>query len=237
MDELEHLYNIYQSNIKTEKFIEENNNFINVGDIVVASYNNKEVRGEVSAVLENKFEIKGKNGNKIRVTIDDIMEHYPKNRHFENKVLKKDDEEIVAQKKKKTFKEIEQDEMKNSPDDQVDLTINEKIKIFGKVLKYQDVKYSDIENMFEKRVLTVEKIWYCMTEKQGEIHVVRQNEKGFRIQPFAMSLMDHFLKVKPLNEGYNQIKIKGNDNFAILSNVPPLIYGKVLNGLISLLSK
>lgn len=249
MDELELLYKVYQSNIKTDRDIQptvnENNSFIKVGDIVVALYNAKEVRGEISSVFENnKFELKGKNGNKIKIVIDDIMEHYPKNRYFENKLVKKDEDEDESQQqevrrnRKKLIDEKEREEIKNSPDNQVDLTMNEKIKVFGKVIKYQDVKYSDIENMFEKNILSKNKIWYCITEKNGgEIHIIRENEIGFKIQPFVMSLMDHFLKVKSVNEGYNQIRIKGNDNFAVLSNVPKPIYEKVLGSLISLLSK
>lgn len=259
MDELTNLYNIYQSNIKKEDLKENQQNeiFIKVGDIVVASYNEREIRGEVSSVFENKFQLKGKNGTKVNVTIDDIMEHYPKNRQFDRSLIKRESdesfidkpvEEVVkktenkdkpAEKKKRIIKDFEDEQNKNSPEDQVDLTINENIKIFGKIVKYKNIKYSELENMFEKRILSNDKIWYCLTEKNNEIHIVRHNNIGFKIQPFTVALVDHFLKSKkPINEAmFNQIKVKGNDNFAIVSNVPPKVYGQMLGSLISLLSK
>ena len=261
MDELTNLWSIYQANIiKKELGIEEkkeNEIFIKVGDIVVASYNDREIRGEISSVFENKFQLKGKNGTKVSVTIDDIIEHYPKNRQFDRSLIKKESdesfidkpaEEVVkktedkdkpAEKKKKIVKEVEDEQNKNSPEDQIDLTINENVKIFGKVVKYKNIKFSELENMFEKRILSGDKIWYCLTEKNNEIHVVRHNDSGFKIQPFTVALVDHFLKSnKPINEAmFSQIKVKGNDNFAIVSNVPPKIYGQMLGNLISLLSK
>lgn len=257
MDELTNLYNIYQSNIKKEDLREPKNEIlIKAGDIVIASHNNKEIRSEVFSVFENKFQLKSKNGTKIYITMDDIIEHYPKNVKFQN--FKKESKEDIfidkpveetpkktdipnkpIDKKRKFVKSFNDNKDKNSPENQIDLTINENVKIFGKVVKYKNIKFSEIENMFEKRILSVDNVWYCLTEKNNEIHIVRHNNNGFKIQPFTVALVDHFLKSnKPINESmFNQIKIKGNDNFAIISNIPQKVYGQILGSLISLLSK
>lgn len=258
-DDLNLLYNIYHSNIKTDDTpsINESNSSIRVGDILVAIYNEKEIRGEVSAVYENYYVLKGKNNTSIKVTIDDITEHYPKNRTFEKNVRKFSeikenvapaptvDEnekpvERVQQKKKKIIDEVEQREEQNSPDNQVDLTIEnanlDGIKIIGKLVYYKDIKYSEITNMFEKKLLSKEEYWYLLTEKQFEIHVIRNNEKGFEIQPFVHALVGHFLKSKSLNESARQIKISGNNEFSVISNIPPNMQKPMLNSLIALLS-
>ena len=252
--ELQDLYSIYQANIKVDNSPTlENINPIKNGDMLVAIYNNREVRGEVSAVYENYYLLKGKNGSSIKVTLDDVTEHYPKNRAFENKTinpsLKKFTEsaettpqkpvEKVQQKKKTIIEEVEEEEEKNSPDNQVDLTI-EKIKAIGKLIYYKDIKFSKITEMFEKKLLSKDTYWYLLTEKGNEIHVIRNNDKAFEIQPFMNALVGHFLKNTPkngmVNEGYGQIKVAGNDNFSVLSNIPQNVHKQLLNSMIALLS-
>ncbi len=254
--ELDDLYNIYHSIIKVDQFpLNENISPIKAGDILVAMYNNREIRGEVAAVYENYFLLKGKNGSSIKVTLDDVTEHYPKNRQFENKTgVKKFTEAVetpvtaptvkndkpverVQQKKKKVIDEEEEQEEKNSPDNQIDLTI-EKISRIGKLLYYKDVKYSKIESMFEKKLLSKEEYWYLLTERENEIHVIRNNEKAFEIQPFVNALVGHFLKSqnKLINESYGQIKISGNNNFSVIKNIPQNVHKELLNSLIALLS-
>jgi hypothetical protein len=208
-------------------------------------YNNKEIRGEVSAVYEKYYVLKGKNGSTIKITIDDINEHYPKNRLFDNKNVKRfssinennieQDEEVkekkpvpvekVQKKKNKMIEEFEKEEGKNSPDNQVDLTIEKdnislgNIKSIGKLLYYKNYKHSDIMSMFEKKLLSKEEIWYLLTERGDEIHIVKNNEKGFQIQPFVTSLVGHFLKQNgKLNEAYEQIKVKGNNSLIVLAD-------------------
>lgn len=260
--DLNDLYKIYEANINVDKNPQSSNydNPIKVGDLVVAMYNGKEIRGEVSAVYESYYHLKGKSGS-LKVTMDDITEHYPKNRTFENKSVKKfseveqpkvnenvpppppaKEEQKPLMKKKKMIKEVEEEEMKNSPDDQVDLTIEnnsmDNIKSIGKVVYYKEIKYSVINDMFEKKLLSKETIWYLLTEKQNEIHVVRNNNKGFQIQPFVSALVGHFLKKDgKLNESFNQIKIKGNDNFSVISNIPTNVHHQLLNTLIGVLSE
>lgn len=261
--ELHELYNLYNANIKVEELpITENVNPVKVGDILVAIYNSREIRGEVSGVYENYYLIKAKNGGAVKVTIDDVTEHYPKNRAFENKTtIKKFTEAAIApvpstqtpppqktekpvervQQKKKTVIEDEEEETeKNTPDNQVDLTI-ERVKTIGKLIYYKDIKFSDINTMFEKRLLSKEDYWYLLTEKQNEIHVIRNNDKAFEIQPFVNALVGHFLKTsKPdrlLNESFGQIKISGNNNFSVVTNIPQNIHKQLLNSLIALLSK
>lgn len=261
--ELDDLYNLYHANIKVDQFpVTENINPVKSGDILVAFYNGREVRGEVSAVYENYFLLKGKNGSSIKVTLDDVTEHYPKNRAFENKTaptnLRKFTEaaaapppqgnpqaptrvekpvERVQQKNKKVVEEEEEQEEKNSPDNQIDLTI-ESIKRIGKLIYYKDIKFSQIESMFEKRLLSKDEFWYLLTEKGNEIHVIRNNNKAFEIQPFVNALVGHFLKSqnKLINESFGQIKVSGNDNFSVIANIPQNVHKQLLNSIIALLS-
>jgi hypothetical protein len=190
--------------------------------------------------------------------MDNITEHYPKNRTFEKNVRKFSEiKENVApappldektekpveraqQKKKKIIDEVEQREEKNSPDNQVDLTIEnvsmDRIKTIGKLVYYKNMKYSEITDMFEKKLLSKEEYWYLLTERQNEIHVIRNNEKGFQIQPFVHALVGHFLKNKSLNESARQIKISGNSGFSVITNIPANMQKPMLNSLIALLS-
>ena len=250
--ELENLYNIYKANIQIDDLpITENLSPVKVGDILVAMYKGNEIRGEVSGVYESHFFLKGKNGSSIKITMDDVTEHYPKNRAFENKAVKRftDINETVApsqqkiekpiekiqQKKKNIIKEEEDEEDKNTPDNQVDLTI-EKVKTIGKLIYFTGVKFSDINTMFEKRLLNKENYWYLLTEKSNEIHVIRNNSKAFEIQPFMNALVGHFLKDRTLNESASQIKVAGNNEFSVVSNIPQDIHKQLLNSLIALLS-
>jgi hypothetical protein len=244
--------------------VTENINPVKSGDILIALYNGREVRGEVSVVYENYFLLKGKNGSSIKVTLNDVTEHYPKNRAFENKIsptnLRKFTEAAavppppvnpqaptrvekpvgrVQQKNKKIVdeEEEEQQEEKNSPDNQVDLTI-ENIKKIGKLIYYKDIKFSQIESMFEKKLLSKDEYWYLLTEKGNEIHVIRNNNKAFEIQPFVNALVGHFLKSqnKLINESFGQIKVSGNDNFSVITNIPQNVHEQLLNSIIALLS-
>lgn len=251
--ELNDLYKIYQANIKVDQFpINENMSSIKVGDILVAIHNNREVKGEVSAVYENYYILRGKNNSTLKITLDDVTEHYPKNTSFDNRVaLKKFSESVSPQQeplqpkptqksqiaKKKIIDEAQEDEMKNNPDNQVDLSI-ENIKTIGKILYYNNIKYSELNKMFEKRLLAKENYWYLLTEKPNEIHVIRNNEKAFQIQPFVNALVGHFLKSQDrmIHESYSKIKISGNNEFSIITNVPQNVQPQLLNSIIGLLS-
>lgn len=246
------LYKIYESNIKKDNNVNENDmNPIKIGDILVALYNNKEVRGEVSSICEDYYILRGKNGSELKVTIDNVYEHYPKNRTFENKTSKKlisenqylDKEETInnkpVKKTKKNIDEFDKDNMKNSPENQVDLSI-ENIKTIGKVVYYpSNIKHAQIEKLFEKGILSKEKHWYSMTEKENEIHIIRNNDKAFEIQSFINSLISHFLKSQNqlIKENYSKIKVTGNNNFSIISNIPPDIKKQLINNIIGLLTK
>lgn len=255
--ELNDLYKLYQANIKVDQFpINENLSSIKVGDILVAIHNNREIRCEVSAVYENYYVLKGKNNSTLKVTIDDVTEHYPKNTSFDNKgAMKKFSESVTPQEpqlrpqvqpkqaqkvqtsKKRIVDEAEEDEMKNNPDNQVDLSI-ENVKTIGKLLYYNNIKYSELNKMFEKRLLAKEDYWYLLTEKPNEIHVIRNNEKAFQIQPFVNALVGHFLKSQDrmIHESYSKIKISGNDEFSIIANVPQNVQPQLINSIIGLLS-
>lgn len=250
--ELTDLYNLYHANIKMDEHpLNENINPFKVGDILVAVYNNREIRGEISAVYENYFLLKGKNGSSVKVTMDDVTEHYPKNRAFENKtsvrkfsesvqpepkLIEKPDEG-VQKKRRRIIEDEDNKEMKNNPDNQVDLSV-ERVTTIGKIVYYKDVKYSEVSMMFEKKLLSKEDYWYLLTEKQNEIHVIRNNQKAFEIQPFMNALVGHFLKSqdKLIKESYGQIKISGNNEFSVISNIPQNVQKNLLNNIIGLLS-
>jgi hypothetical protein len=128
----------------------------------------------------------------------------------------------------------------NQPDNQVDLSIEsmKNIKIIGKLVYFKDIKYSQVVNMFEKNLLSKNQLWYLLTEKNNEIHVIKNNDKAFQIQPFINALVDHHLKNqnKLINENYSKIKISGNNDFSIISNIPNDIHKSLLNNIITLLS-
>ena len=255
--ELKKLYELYQANIKVDQMpLNENISSIKVGDILVAIYNNREIRGEVSAVYENFYMLKGKNNSTIKVTLDDVTEHYPKNTSFDNRgVVKKFNESIepprkdsqimdddvqtqrVQSAKKKIIKDVENDELRNNPDNQVDLSI-ENVKTIGKLLYYNNIKFSDLNKMFEKRLLAKEDYWYLLTEKPNEIHVIRNNEKAFQIQPFVNALVGHFLKTQDrmIHESFSKMKVSGNNDFSIITNVSQDVKSQLLNSIIGLLS-
>ena len=112
------------------------------------------------------------------------------------------------------------------------------IKIIGKLVYFKDIKYSQVVNMFEKNLLSKNQLWYLLTEKNNEIHVIKNNDKAFQIQPFINALVDHHLKNqnKLINENYSKIKISGNNDFSIISNIPNDIHKSLLNNIITLLS-
>jgi len=143
----------------------------------------------------------------------------------------------VQSAKKKIIKDVENDELRNNPDNQVDLSI-ENVKTIGKLLYYNNIKFSDLNKMFEKRLLAKEDYWYLLTEKPNEIHVIRNNEKAFQIQPFVNALVGHFLKTQDrmIHESFSKMKVSGNNDFSIITNVSQDVKSQLLNSIIGLLS-
>jgi hypothetical protein len=151
------------------------------------------------------------------------------------KVIKKEDE-VVPKKSIQNPKEIEEIENNKNPEN-TNFT-NETIRLIGKIVYFSEkLKLDDVINILAKKGIDKEKCWYFITEKNNnEIHIIRNNDKGYQIQPFVISFID--LKIKnQINEAVNQIKIKGNNNFSIISDIPNNLYEQIKNGLIALLSQ
>ena len=147
------------------------------------------------------------------------------------------DEEKNANPKKviKNPKEVEDGENKKNPDN-TNFT-NETVKVIGRITHFSsNLKLNEVIEFLAKHGIDKEKCWYFITEKNNEIHLIRNNEKGFQINPFVISFIDLKIKEK-LTESNNQIKIVGNNHFSIISNIPTNLYETVKNGLIALLSQ
>ena len=143
---------------------------------------------------------------------------------------------------KEEAKKIEKDKEASSPDNAKPET-NEKldskteVKVIGKVVHFNGLKLQEVNDFLTQKGI-LDKCWYFVSEKsETEIHIIRNNEKGFKIQPFVLSFMEIQVKGKKLNENASQIKIKGNNSFSIISEIPTELHDLVRNGLIVLLSK
>ena len=142
---------------------------------------------------------------------------------------------VLADPKKLEKEEIEKNPDNANPTNEM-LDSKKEIKVIGKVTHYTGLKLQEVEDFLTTKGIK-EKCWYMVSEKNDEIHVIRNNDKGFKIQPFVLSFMEIQIKNKKLNENSSQIKIKGNNNFSIISNIPKDLYDLIRNGLIVLLSK
>jgi len=263
---------------------------IKIGDIVVASFKNREFRGEVSKVYEKlgveQFDIKV-GTTIISVKFDNILEHYPKNRKFEQKntVTEIKAEEVVTEKKidvplqtqtkakveepktvqtinpviveenkndktktnpkgeeepekvLKTQKEIDEDDDKKNP---ANKNFNETVKVIGRITHFSsNLKLDEVVDFLAKKGIDKEKCWYFITERNNnEIHLIRNNEKGFQIYPFVVSFMELKIKDKLTESKSSEpMKINGNNQFTIIKNIPEDVFETIQNGLIALLSQ
>jgi len=240
-------------------------NFMVVGDIVVVQLNNQEIKGEISNIFEKLgieyCEIKV-GTSIVKIKFDDIIEHYPKNRTFEKKVnetvlqtqtkkpliqpQEKSTPKLIEVNKnttktnqKETPKTVENVGDENNKKHPENTNFNEStVKVIGKITQFSsNLTIKEVVDFLAKQGIDKEKCWYFITEKNnGEIHIIKNNDLGFKIQPFVISFID--LKIKnQLTENKNQIKIVGNNQFSILSNIPKELYDSVKNGLITLLSQ
>ena len=261
---------------------------IKVGDIVVASFKNREFRGEVNKVYEKlgveQFDVKV-GTTIISVKFDNIMEHYPKNRKFEQKntITEIKPEEITEKKKVeiplqpkpkpvepkpvqtinpiiveenkndktktnpkgeeepekvlKTQKEIDEADDKKNPENK---NFNETVKVIGRITHFSsNLKLDEVQDFLAKKGIDKEKCWYFITERNNdEIHLIRNNERGFQIYPFVVSFMELKIKDK-LTESKSKepMKINGNNQFTIIKNIPEDVFETIQNGLIALLSQ
>jgi hypothetical protein len=59
------------------------------------------------------------------------------------------------------------------------------------------------------------------TKTSNELHISRIKDNGFDIKPFVKNLINHLLKKKLLKENISNMKLVGNNNFCIISNISP----------------
>jgi len=171
-----------------------------------------------------------------KVPIKSIIENKVEPEKPSHKVDKGEQpQKVLTDPKKLEKEEIEKNPDNSNPTNEM-LDSKKEIKVIGKVTHYTGLKLQDVEDFLTTKGIK-EKCWYMVSEKNDEIHVIRNNDKGFKIQPFVLSFMEIQIKNKKLNENSSQIKIKGNNNFSIISNIPKDLYDLIRNGLIVLLSK
>jgi len=155
-----------------------------------------------------------------------------------NKVDKEEQPKKVLQDPKKLEKEEIETNPDNAPPTNEKLDSKKEVKIIGKVVHFSGLKMQEVLEFLTSKNIDNDRCWYMVSEKgNGELHVIRHNDKGFKIQPFVLSFMEIQVKDKKLNENSTQIKIEGNNNFSIIKNIPNALYDLIRNGLIVLLSK
>ncbi len=167
--------------------------------------------------------------SKVEVDTDNPSTH---------KVEKEEQPKKVIQDPEKLEKEeIEKNPDNANPKNEMLDSVKKEIKVIGKVTHFTGLKLQEVVDFLSEKGIK-DKCWYMVSEKSNnEIHVIRNNDKGFKIQPFVLSFMEIQIKNKKLNENSSQIKIKGNNSFSVISEIPNGLYDLIRNGLIVLLSK
>ena len=142
-------------------------------------------------------------------------------------------EEIQTTKKKHINTETG---IKNQGD--VQSMTKEQVKFYGKIVKFpKNTLAKEAYSFLNENKISKEKLWYFMIEKNNELHIVKYNEdKGFKINEFVLELLKSY-KNSNFNQLSENIKIKGNENFVILTNIFENNSGKIKEDLIKLLSK
>ena len=164
----------------------------------------------------------------LKPTLIEENKNEPKDK-VKSKVKEEEPEKVM-----RTAEEVEEEENNKHPEN---TNFNETVKVIGKITQFSsNLKLSEVIDFLAKRGIDKEKCWYFITEKNGELHLIRNNDLGFKIQPFVLSFIDLKIKDK-LTESKEQIKIVGNNQFSIVSNIPQELYETVKNGLITLLSQ
>lgn len=179
-----------------------------------------------------------KNSIVLKPTLVESIEFKPifieENKNEPKDKIKSEVNEEEPEKVMKTAEEVEEEENNKHPEN---TNFNETIKVIGKIIQFSsNLKLNEVIDFLAKRGIDKEKCWYFITEKNNELHLIRNNDLGFKLQPFVLSFINLKIKDK-LTESKDQIKIIGNNQFSIVSNIPQELYETVKNGLIALLSQ
>ena len=99
-----------------------------------------------------------------------------------------------------------------------------------------DFSLKEIEKLLENRKDII--YFTRLLDDNKEFHLVKHQKDGFfKVQVLESQLLKHYEKIKELKPLLSNIKIKGNDNFAIINNPPIEIVEKLKNDLNKLLIK
>lgn len=106
-----------------------------------------------------------------------------------------------------------------------------------KVLHFpSDFSLEEIEKLLENRK---DIIYFTRLLNDGnEFHLVKHKKDGFfKLQTLESQLLKYYEQYKELKPLLNGIKIKGNDDFAIVSELSPIIIEKLKTDFNKLLTK
>lgn len=99
-----------------------------------------------------------------------------------------------------------------------------------------DFTFDDINKILSKKD---DILYYTrIMEDKNEFHLIKYNENAsFKIQSFGTQLLDFYSKNSQTKNIIKDIKIKGNDNFAILENISSELIEKLKDDFNKLLIK
>jgi hypothetical protein len=106
-----------------------------------------------------------------------------------------------------------------------------------KVLHFPgDFTLEEINKLLEKRK---DIFYFTRLLKDGaEFHLVKHNKDAhFKLQTLESQLLKYYEQISDIEPFLNGIKVKGNDNFAIIDNPSPLLVEKMKSDFNRLLIK
>ncbi len=106
-----------------------------------------------------------------------------------------------------------------------------------KVLHFPgDFSLEDINKLLEHRK---DILYFTRLLKDGsEFHIIKHNKDAFfKLQVLESQLLKHYEQIESIRPLLQGIKIKGNDNFAIIDNVSPILIEKMKTDFNKLLTK
>lgn len=106
-----------------------------------------------------------------------------------------------------------------------------------KVLHFPgDFTLKEINKLLENRQ---DILYYTRSLKDGsEFHLVKHNKDAyFKLQTLESQLLKHYEQFSDLKPLLNGLKVKGNDSFAIIDNIPSKLVDKMKDDFNKLLVK
>jgi len=106
-----------------------------------------------------------------------------------------------------------------------------------KVLHFPgDFTLEEINKLLENRQ---DILYFTRLLKDGnEFHLVKHNKEAFfKLQTLESQLLKHYEQIESLKPLLQGVKIKGNDNFAIIDNISPILIERMKNDFNKLLLK